>query len=48
MADAKTSEHFDNPIVMLFLLTLGVLAIRKAIIYIGAQTNTPSIVGFAS
>lgn len=40
-------EHLDNPGVMLILIAIGVLAIRKGIIWFGTSINNPAIVGFA-
>lgn len=44
---ASVHEHLDNPGVMILLIALGVLAIRKGLIWAGTQWNLPGLVGFA-
>jgi hypothetical protein len=46
-AHAGIHEHLDNPGVMILLIAIGVLAIRKGIIYAGTALNLPGVVGFA-
>jgi hypothetical protein len=44
---ASIHEHLDNPGVMIVLIAIGVLAIRKGLIYAGTKFKWPALVGFA-
>lgn len=44
---ASVHEHLDNPGVMILLIAIGVLAIRKGLIWAGTNFNWPALVGFA-
>lgn len=39
--------HLDNPGIMIIVITLGVLALRKVMIWAGTNWNWPGLVGFA-
>lgn len=44
---ASVHEHLDNPGVMIVLIAIGVLAIRKGLIFAGTKFDWPGLVGFA-